>query len=83
MHPLCDPSLYFIQCVKDFRVQPFLSTCVIEAIVAGVIPGTARMATEGFNLNVHSPIFKPLLPSQAGPCQGLTKTVRGSVCMKT
>ena len=46
MHPVCDHNLYFIQCVKDFRVQPFLSTRPIEAFVAGVLPGTAWMDTD-------------------------------------
>ena len=51
MDPLCYHTLGFGQCVKDFLVQPFLSTCAVEAFLVAVFPGTARMDIDGFNLD--------------------------------
>ena len=80
MHPLCHHTLYFIQCVKDFRIQPFMSKRPIEAFVAAVLPGTARMDTDRLDMDYRvsylcwtypCALNNPGLPSKCScPTQG-------------
>ena len=57
--PVCDHGLCFGQCVKGFRIQPFLSVCAVEAFVTAVLPGTARMDMDRLDMDFSQSFVQP------------------------